>query len=74
MPVFEFRFTCLDKDTCKNTQLMMSDFRNKNVKGIKSYDHTALKKFPSWEDAIKVSKEIEKKLGDNLIDLTIVER
>ncbi len=73
MPVFEFRLTCIDEDSCKKTQLLMPDFKNKTVKD-KSYDHTALKTFSSWEDAIKVSHEIEKKFGNNLVDLTIVEK
>ncbi len=74
MPVFEFRLTCVNENLCKETQLVMSDFKNKNVKGDKSYDHVALKTFSSWEDAIKVSAEIERKLGKNLVDLTIAEK
>lgn len=71
MPLFEFRLTCMDDVACKATQLVMSDFRNKNVKGDKSYDHIALKKFSNWEEAIKASKELEMKLGHKLVDVTI---
>ncbi len=74
MPVFEFRLTCVNENSCKKNQLAMSDFKNKNVKGDKSYDHIAVKKFPSWEDAINASKDIEKQLGGNLVDLTIAEK
>lgn len=74
MPVFEFRLTCPDDITCKHTQSVMSDFKNKTINAGKSYDHIALKKFSSWDDAIKASKDIEKKLGKSLVDLTIAEK
>ena len=74
MPVFEFQLTCLDKNSCKMNQLTMSDFKNRNVKSDNVYDHTAVKKFPDWEDAINASKDITLRLGDHLIDLMIVQR
>ena len=74
MPVFEFRLTCVNENLCKGTQLIMSDFKNKNVKSDKIYDHIAIKKFPSWNDAINASKYIKKQLGGNLVDLTIAEK
>ena len=74
MPVFEFRLTCIDEISCKKTQSTMSDFKNKNVKKGKSYDHVALKKFSSWEEAVQKSKDIEKKLGKSLVDLIIAEK
>ena len=74
MPVFEFRLTCVNEDSCGKTQLIMHGFKNKNVKGDKSYDHIAIKKFPNWEDAINASKDVKKQLGNDLVDLTIAEK
>lgn len=74
MPVFEFRLTCANESVCKQTQEIMSSFKNKTAKGGKSYDHTAIKKFSSWDDAITASKDIEKQLGRKLVDLTITEK
>ncbi len=73
IPVFEFRLTCMNEDSCKKTRLSMYNFKNKTVKD-KSYDHTAVKTFSSWEDAIISSHDIEKRLGNNLVDLTIIEK
>jgi len=74
MPVFEFRLTCVDEISCEETQSTMPGFKNKKAKRDKSYDHTATRKFSSWEEAIKASRDIEKKLGKNLVDLIIAEK
>ena len=74
MPVFEFRLTCINDESCKHSQNIMSDFKNELIRGNKSYDHIATKKFPSWDDAIIASKNIEKELGKHIVDLTIAEK
>ena len=74
MPTFEFRFTCTSDEICKKNQLSLPEFKYKYAKGIKSYDHSGEIQLANWEVVADYADKIEKKLGEDLVDLTIIEK
>ena len=57
MKKYEFQITCPNEKFCTSLQEEMSDYNNKDVrKKNTDHDHTASKKFDSWDSAIEESE------------------
>ena len=74
MKKYEFHITCPNEDFCRDIQNQMPDYQNKYARNKNTdYDHTAIKKFESWDSAIAESESILKRHPE-IISLKVVSK